>query len=443
MTCSRHRPAASFSRFESSLLPHLMKNFALFACFLALTSLAPAAVPSSRSLFNGRDLTGWKGSGYEVKDGAIVSTPDGKVLFTEEIFANYVLELEYKLTPGGNSGIGINYPGTGDATTGGFEIQILDDTAKKHQDLKEGQHNGSIYLLAPAKKKTALPVGEWNKQKVTVIGSAIVVELNGQIIVRANLNELSEKNPELYGLMRRSGHIAIAGHGETVSFRNIQITETAPAANVDGVRAAGFSPIFDGKSLAGWKHSPSKTTEWIAVNGIIKHTGKVGEPQDLWTVKDYGNFTLVFDWRWAGRGPQKFQPVVQADGNNQIGADGEPLKVEIEELDSGVYLRGNQASQVNLWNWPIGSGEVYGYRTNPAMAPEIRAQVTPKVRADYPIGEWNRTMITLIGDRLSVSINGRVAIKDAQLPEIPARGPIGLQHHGAAIDFANLWIKEF
>ncbi len=425
---------------KTILIPHLIYHFG----FIILAALsATAQDPNSRSLFNGKDLTGWKGAGYLVEDGAIVSSPEGKVLFTEEIFANYVLELEYKLTSGGNSGLGINYPGTGDATTGGFEIQILDDTAKKHQGLKEGQHNGSIYLLAPAKIKAALPVGEWNKQKVTVVGSAIVVELNGQIVVRANLNQLSEKNPQLFGLMRRSGHIAIVGHGERVAFRNIQITETAPAANVDGVTAAGFSPIFDGKSLAGWKHDPKKTTEWKPINGILKHTGKVGEPQDLWSLKDYGNFTFVFDWRWAARGPQNFRPIVQADGTDKIGADGAPMMVEIEELDSGIYLRGNPPSQVNLWNWPIGSGEVYGYRTDPAMSPEIRAQVTPKVKADYPIGEWNRTMITLIGDRLSVSINGRVAIHNAQLKDIPARGPIGLQHHGAAIDFANLWIREF
>ena len=76
------------------------------------------------------------------------------------------------------------------------------------------------------------------------------------------------------------------------------------------------------------------------------------------------------------------------------------------------------------------------------MPAEIRASVTPKVKADRPLGEWNRTMITMIGDRLTVSINGRVVIENAQLLGVPARGPIGLQHHGAAIDFANLWVKE-
>jgi hypothetical protein len=116
--------------------------------------------------------------------------------------------------------------------------------------------------------------------------------------------------------------------------------------------------------------------------------------------------------------------------------------VEIEEHDSGIYLRGNTKSQVNLWNWPVGSGEIYGYRIDKAMPAEVKAAATPKLHADRPIGEWNRAMITLKGDRLSVSLNGRVVIDNAQLPGVPAQGPIGLQHHGSAIDFANIWVKE-
>ena len=97
---------------------------------------------------------------------------------------------------------------------------------------------------------------------------------------------------------------------------------------------------------------------------------------------------------------------------------------------------------MNLWNWSVGSGEVYGYRMDAKQTPEVRAGVTPKVKADRPQSEWNRMMITLKGDVLTVSLNGRVVIERAQLPGIPAKGPIGLQHHGQAIEFANLWVKE-
>ncbi len=408
---------------------------------ISLASQAWATeTPEPRSLFNGKDLSGWTGEGYVVEDGAIVCTPEGKNLMTEQTFSNYILEFDFKLPPGGNNGLGIHYPGTGDGAYTGMELQILDNSDPKYAGLKDYQFNGSLYTLAPAKKGGLKPVGEWNHERVSVSGSGLMVELNGEIILRANLDDLNARNPQHEGAKRRAGHLAWLGHGDRVAFRNIRILETPPLANTEGVMAAGFTRLFNGKNLDGWKHGNSP--EWTVANGILKHSGRPGEPSDLWTGKEYGDFTLVCDWRWSGRGPLKMQPVVLPDGANKLGNDGQPELAEIEELDSGIYLRGNTASQVNLWNWTVGSGEVYGYRTNPAMSAEVRAQVTPKVKADRPLGEWNRTMVTIKGDRLTVSLNGRVVIDNAQLPGVPAKGAIGLQHHGAAINFANLWIKE-
>jgi AcrR family transcriptional regulator len=76
------------------------------------------------------------------------------------------------------------------------------------------------------------------------------------------------------------------------------------------------------------------------------------------------------------------------------------------------------------------------------LAAEVRAAVTPKLRADNKPGAWNRFVITLRGDRLSVALNGKTVIENAQLPGVRERGPIGLQHHGDPIEFANLYIKE-
>ena len=418
-----------------------MKIFRLvsFSVLVSVSGLA-AEPPPKRSLFNGVNLSGWTGKGYIVEDGAIVCTPEGKNLVTEETFCNYILDFEFKLPPGGNNGLGIHYPGSGDGAYTGMEIQILDNTHPKYHDLKEYQFHGSLYTLAPAKKSGLKPVGEWNHERVTVSNSGLTVELNGEMILRANLDDLSAKHPDHQGVKRRAGHIAWLGHGDRVAFRNIEIAEIKPAANTEGVMAAGFTRLFNGRNLDGWKHGSSN--EWTVANGILKHSGRPGEPSDLWTEKEYGDFTLVFDWRWAGSGPLKSQPIVLADGNNKLGADGKPELVEIEELDSGIYLRGNIKSQVNLWNWPIGSGEVYGYRTDAGLSPEVRAAVTPKTKADRPIGEWNRTMVMIKGDRLTVAMNGRVVIDNAQLPGVQAKGGIGLQHHGSAIDFANVWIKE-
>lgn len=414
--------------------------FTPFIAALISTHAFAAENPGAQALFNGKDLSGWSGDGYVVEDGAIVCTPEGKNLMTEKTFSNYVLEFDFKLPEGGNNGLGVHYPGSGDGAYEGMELQILDNSAAKYTDLKETQFNGSLYLLAPAKKSGLKPVGEWNHEKVTVSGAGLTVELNGEIILRANLDDIAARNPGHKGVKRRAGRIAWLGHGDKVAFKNIAITETAPAANTEGVMAAGFKRLFNGKNLDGWKHGNSP--EWTVANGILKHSGRKGEPADLWTEKEFGDCTLVFDWRWSATGTMMGRPIVLPDGSEKTGKDGKPELVEIEELDSGIYLRGQSTSQVNLWNWPVGSGEVYGYRTNTAMPPEVRAGVTPKTKADRPVGEWNRTMITIKGDRLSVSMNGRVVVENAQLPGVAAKGPIGLQHHGSAIDFANFWIKE-
>jgi len=417
-----------------------MKYTTLPIIALSLSASAFAAEPTTmRSLFDGKDLKGWNGAGYIVEDGAIVCTPEGKNLMTEETFANYVLEFDFKLPPGGNNGLGIHYPGTGDGAYTGMELQILDNSDPKYKDLKDYQFHGSLYTLAPAKKTGLKPVGEWNHEKVTVNGSGLTVELNGEMILRANLDDLSARNPKHEGVKRRAGHIAFLGHGDKVAFKNIQIAETPPPAYEEGVTAAGFTRLTNGKNLDGWKHENSP--DWVMVNGIIKHNGNQGAP-DLWTEKEYIDCTIVFDWRWSGKGPLMQRPVILPDGTGKLNAEGKPETVEVEELDSGIYLRGNIKSQVNLWNWPVGSGEVYGYRTDSAVSPEVRAGVTPTQKADRPLGEWNRTKITIQGDRLNVTLNGVNVIKNAQLPGVPAKGSIGLQHHGGAIDFANLWIKE-
>jgi hypothetical protein len=411
------------------------------ACLVAGLAATADETPM-RSLFNGKDLDGWSGDGYEVRDGAIVCSPQGKVLAYREVFSSYILDFEFKLPPGGNNGLGIHYPGTGDSAYTGMELQILDNTHPKYADLKDYQFHGSLYTLAPAAKKGLKPVGEWNRQRVSVLGPVIVVDLNGEIILRTNLDELNLKFPAHEGAKRRSGQIAFLGHGDPVAFRNIRITEFPPASNVAGAKAAGFRQIFDEKTLAGWKTGPTPPTNWTAVDRILKHDGKKGAITDLWSEKEYGDFTLVFDWRWNAHGPKMKRPIILPDGTEKKNPDGGAAMEDVEELDSGIYVRGNSKSQINLWNWPVGSGEVYGYRTDGRMPADVRAAVTPKLKADAPLGEWNRMMISVKGSVLNVSLNGRTVIENASLPGMPARGPIALQHHNAPIEFANIWIKE-
>lgn len=125
--------------------------------------------------------------------------------------------------------------------------------------------------------------------------------------------------------------------------------------------------------------------------------------------------------------------------------------------DSGIMLRsrGREQVQVNIWCWPVGSGEMWDVRNNMNLLPELRAAAVPKIRADNPVGEWNLFDITVKGDWVTVRLNGRDVIENAQVPGIPERGRIGLQHHGgldkktgemgpasSLIQFRNIWIKK-
>jgi len=369
-----------------------------------------------------------------VEDGAIVCTPKGKNLVTEDTFSHYILDFEFKLPPGGNNGLGIHYPGEGNGAYTGMELQILDNTAEKYQgQLKDYQWHGSLYTLQPAKKTGLKPVGEWNREVVEVMGDQVRVTLNGELILDANLNTLAKEHPKHEGVKRRCGHLAFLGHGDAVAFRNIRIAEL-PEADKAPMAQHGFRSLIVDNSLKGWKHTED-TTNWYAHNGIIKHTGKNGPTTHLWTEQSFKDFTLTFDWRWAGRGVMKDQPLVQPDGSHKG-------KHNIEELDSGILLRGNVKSQVNLWNWSVGSGEVYGYRTDKNIPAELKPALVPKVKADRPLGEWNHMEITMEGEILNVVLNGQKVIENARLPGVPAEGAIGLQHHGQAIDFANIHIRE-
>lgn len=177
------------------------------------------------SLFNGKDLTGWKGDGYVVTDSTITCTPSGKNLITEKTYTNYVFSFEFKLPPGGNNGIALHYPGDGNPAYTGIEVQVLDDTAEKYKNLKPYQFHGGLYTLKEAKQGYLKPIGEWNKETITVNGDKITVTLNGVIINEANLNELALKHPKHAGVKRRLGHIGFCGHGDAVAFRKITIVE--------------------------------------------------------------------------------------------------------------------------------------------------------------------------------------------------------------------------
>src|SRR5205807_4541113 len=141
---------------------------------------------------------------------------------------------------------------------------------------------------------------------------------------------------------------------------------------------------------------------------------------------------LIADWKFTRKPVKTQRPIILPNGDYDLDQNGKQKTEEVLDAgDSGIYLRGTSKAQVNIWCWPIGSGEVYGYRTDKKQPPEVRAGVTPKVKADKPRGEWNTFEMTMKGDRLTVKLNGKDVLENAELPGVPAEGPIALQHHGS------------
>jgi hypothetical protein len=221
----------------------------------------------------------------------------------------------------------------------------------------------------------------------------------------------------------------------------------------------GYKPLFNGKDLSGWRIPEGDNGHWKVVNGVIDYDARSEAKGDkcLWTDKEYGDFVLHIDWRMKTEQPGFHWrvPVLEPDGSSKKDANGKEVTEEIEDLDSGVYVRGVDKCQVNIWRWPVGSGEVWGYRTDPQMPAAVRAGVTPKKNADKPRGEWNTFEIKMQGERLTVKLNGEEVIGNALLPGAPKRGRIALQHHGtwdtknqkwtgppALVQFRNIYIKD-
>ena len=210
---------------------------------LALLALPCAAAPADDRdrddgfvpLFNGKDLAGWKTydavpDNWAAEDGLIVcqGKPGGGWLGTDRDYADFVLRLEYRLRPGGNSGVYIRAPEKGHISRVGMEIQILDDTHPSYAGIDFYQYTGSIYHVVAPTRRAARPAGEWNSMEVRAEGRRVVVVVNGKKVVDADLDWYL-KDPEVArehtGLARAAGRIGLQSHTDRVEFRNLRLKE--------------------------------------------------------------------------------------------------------------------------------------------------------------------------------------------------------------------------
>jgi 3-keto-disaccharide hydrolase len=218
----------------------------------------------------------------------------------------------------------------------------------------------------------------------------------------------------------------------------------------------GFVSIFNGKDLTGWKIPEGDNGHWKVLDGVVDYDAGSEAPTDknLWTVKSYKNFVARVDWRIkATPYVSKNMRIVMPDGHDKLDENGQPIRITAPDSDSGFMVRGTGKAQLNIWCWPVGSGEMYGYRTDEKMPPAIKAAATPKLNADNDIGKWNTFEVTVQGSTVTVVLNGKTVIEKVTLPDLPAEGPLGLQHHGgvkdgvytgipALVQFRNIYVKE-
>ena len=181
-----------------------------------------------QSIFNGKNFDGWKGPTDKnaVRDGVILAQHG--TIYTEKQYSDFQVQFEFKLPPGGNNGLAIRYPGSGDtAYVGMCELQVLDSEHEKYANLDPRQYHGSVYGVIPAHRGYLRPTGQWNFQRVTVVGSTIRVELNGTVILDGDVSKVTKYmgNSPHPGKDRRRGHFGLAGHGDPVLYRNLEIRE--------------------------------------------------------------------------------------------------------------------------------------------------------------------------------------------------------------------------
>lgn len=185
------------------------------------------------SLFNGRDFSGWVASSgtpdesWSAGDGILACTGKVKKQWLRSVaeYSDFNLRLDYLASPHTNSGVYVRVPENGNhhrenetQPPAGFEVQVLDDTAPEHADLKDFQYSASIYDFAGAKPHVCRPLGEWNSLEINCRGQQITTWHNGLRVA----NVSGEESP-LLNLRSTKGFLGLQNHNTVVQFRNIRI----------------------------------------------------------------------------------------------------------------------------------------------------------------------------------------------------------------------------
>jgi hypothetical protein len=450
-----------------------MKNTVVLIALLLISGCAFSQGNGDwETLFNGKDLKGWKqlngAAKYEIKDGQIVGTTvsnePNSFLVTEKDYGDFILELEFKVPEGMNSGIQFRSESKPDYQNGrvhGYQFEI---------DPSPRAWTGGIYDEATGREwlytleynpeaKKAFKQNEWNKVRVECLGTSLRTFLNGV----AAASVVDEVRPR--------GFIALQVHalqkdelpGRQIQWRNIRIqTKNLKPTPADNLFIMNFVPnnispleqkngvvlLWDGKTTAGWRGAykdkfPDKG--WEIKDGtisVVKSSGSESENGgDVISTGEYGPMDLQFEFKLsegANSGVKYF--VTEKEGNK-----GSAIGLEYQILDDEKHPDAKQG--------------VVGNRTLASLydlIPSVKVR-----RGLHKIGEWNYGRVIVYTDnRVEHWLNGYKVVeytrgsptfaalvarsKYAQWENfgMSEKGHILLQDHGDNVSFRSIKVRE-
>ncbi len=406
------------------------------------------------SLFNGKDLTGWKGlvqdpikrskmtaaqlqreqqkadatmrQNWTVEDGCIAYIGSGyDNLCTEKQYGDFEMYIDWMLDPAGpEADAGIYLRGTP-------QVQIW-DTARVNVGAQVGSgglYNNKVHQDKPLKVADN-KLGQWNSFYIKMVGDRVTVRLNGELVVdNVIMENYWDRSQPIFPIEQ----LELQAHGSKCYFRDIYVKELKrqePFKLSAQEQKEGFKVLFDGTNMYEWT---GNLVDYTLKDGCIEVNPETSFGGNLYTVKEYGNFIFRFDFQ------------LSPGGNNGVGirtpmeGDAAYVGMEIQILDCEHEIYKDITPLQH-------HGSVYGII--PAMADHHSAF--------RPAGEWNSEEIMADGDHIRVTVNGQV-ILDGNIREATVNGTadhkehpglfnktghIGFLGHGSPLKFRNIRIKE-
>jgi len=403
-----------------------------------------------KALFNGQDLTGWKGlvedpkaratmskeeladkqakadedmrAHWKVIDGALVFDGGGHSLCTAKDYSDFELWVDWKIEEGGDSGIYLR---------GSPQVQIW-DTARVSSGAQVG--SGGLYnnQKGPSKplKVADKPVGQWNTFRIIMIGDEVTVFLNDVLVVdHVVMENYWERDKPIYP----TGQIELQSHGSKLYFKHVYIREVTNKLT-EKEKADGFKPLFNGDNLTGWQ---GNTKGYVVKDGMIVVEPSLGGG-NLYTDREYGDFIMRFEFK------------LTPGANNGLGIrtplEGDPAYVGME-----LQILDNTAPKYKDLQPYQFHGSIYG------VVPAKREYLRPAAEwntDDWSLGDWNYQEVIAKGKQITVKLNG-TTIVDADISKLDVpkevldkhpglnneKGYIGFCGHGDKLAFRSLRIK--